>query len=456
MSRAQRSRQFQDDFLPGTIQNAVAHFPYYERTLGPLMGSIRTIEDLSALPVLTRTEVLANLDDLVCAPQPDDLVTFTSGTTSGNAFMVRHSQSELRHLQDLWSQVFSEANIPDQSKPLILELLGNYHGIMLASQAPNLVRIPFTVEAHILAAIDILHSTFRVNGVERRVTALRGSLESLQGLTLYCAERGISLREFSVEQIAVSGHFLTDRWRSFLELQWGATIFDTYSLSEFVDNGAAKCSKCGYHHFLIPTVVAEVLHPISREPIQRGSGALVLTALYPFSQRQMLIRYWTGDLVERGPACVMDDFSFRIRGRIDACLLSYDDPVPDVLISSLALGNILDSIPDIDRTLIGTDASLPPFLEQSSLRQMSNQLCFEMTSERKTLDANVDSISIRIGLSYPPEMYPERSKSLEYEIERALLERSPVLAANVLHGRTSLDIQSVGSHSRVGLRPKLF
>jgi phenylacetate-CoA ligase len=82
-----------------------------------------------------------------------------------------------------------------------------------------------------------------------------------------------------------------------IQLGWGARCHDHAGLSE-VGSFAYPCDGCGGMHLSEDDFIAEILDPVSAEPVADGTtGELVVTALgrtgFP------VIRYRTGDVVER-------------------------------------------------------------------------------------------------------------------------------------------------------------
>jgi phenylacetate-CoA ligase len=82
-----------------------------------------------------------------------------------------------------------------------------------------------------------------------------------------------------------------------IQLGWGARCYDHAGLSE-VGSFASPCDGCGGMHLHEEDFIAEILDPVSAEPVADGAtGELVVTALgrtgFP------VIRYRTGDVVER-------------------------------------------------------------------------------------------------------------------------------------------------------------
>lgn len=439
MTLADQVRKIRNSLLPSTLEYAVSESRYYRRMLSDRYREVKTVEDLGCLPILDKQTMIANLEEILCHPQPDDLISFTSGTT-GEILTVRRSRSECEELRKCWELLIERNRSKSVTQPLILEIYNVHHGLPIFPPPSNVIRIPehHEHEGYYLWIKELLSSSFDFPGVEPQISVIRSSLTALRYLTLYFLQQDIRPCSFGIKKIATSGIYVSNRWRTFLAEQWQASIVDTYSLSEFASNGAVQCELCGYNHFVLPTLVPEIVNPVTYQPIESGIGLLVLTSLYPFSQRQPFIRYSTGDLVERGPRCVRDDVGFRIRGRMSQSLLLTETDGLNPLILSLDVYDVLDSLPDVNRSYSAALRLGPGFLSPDLTRTVLPP------SVRYTLQSLLDNrhvIQFEVGLNYMPELYPDRIDELSEYIVSALCARNPYLAEAIDEGSVEMSIR---------------
>lgn len=141
------------------------------------------------------------------------------------------------------------------------------------------------------------------------------------------AERlGRDLRESAVRHVMVGGEpgGGLPATRAAIEERWGARCHDGYGCLEFQPI-AWECSAQAGGHLCEDFVYAEVLDPVSHEPVDDGTeGVLVLTHLD--KQAHPLIRWWTGDVVVRDRrVCACGRTHARlaggVRGRADDMLV---------------------------------------------------------------------------------------------------------------------------------------
>lgn len=454
MTLAEQVRKIRENLLPSTIQYVLKESAFYKQTLKDY-GEIRTVEDLAHLPILTKQTIVENIREILCNPQPDDILVFTSGTTSGKPFLTRRSRSEIAEIQKCRELLPKHNKENNHFIPLVLEITGNMHGTPAPSMSREVIQVPALSEGHVLTIHDLLASTFDFPGIESKISVLRIPYRPLQTLSLYFLQEGINCKDFGLKRISTTSFHISKRWRDFLTEQWQASLMDSYSLSEFPGNAAVQCEVCGYWHFVLPILIPEVVDPFTKQPIESGIGTLLLTGLYPFAQRQVLIRYWTGDLVERGPKCINDDFGFRMKGRLSQSILIHEKDQSKPLLLSFDLHDIIDVLPDINRSdLIKERSSLPNFsyLVKQELLRMMLPLPVRYTLEN--LPSGKYKIRLDIVLNYPPEFYPRRAQELAEYITTQLRSRNIILTEALDNHLCDIDVCFLSPHN--SLRGILF
>jgi len=150
------------------------------------------------------------------------------------------------------------------------------------------------------------------------IRILSGSPHMLLALTAACDLAGVEPAELGIDDLYSISDLLTAPTRRYLARRWvGSRLHDVFSCSEVI-GGAGECPDCdGYHYE--PTVWPEILD-LDRDEASEGIGELTLTELHPFSQLQPMLRYRTGDVVQRLTCPARPtDLAFRPLGRRHSC-----------------------------------------------------------------------------------------------------------------------------------------
>ena len=434
-----------NELLGETVQQAMSS-PFYAdlyRRTGVDPTSVARVSDLPRLPIVEKEELRAAGPLALC----DTGLTMshlqhTSGTTA-EPFLVHRSAEEAQFIQDFFTRLNEPQTRRGRRAPLMLQVQFPDHGTSTPIPAHIFV-VPFSVTSEPLVenAVLMLGKEFAFPGVEPRASILSGSHTGLIVLTNYVVEREIDAEHrFAVRLVHSEGRYLTARWRAVLRDVWGATISNKYSLAEMF-GGAGECLECGGFHF-DPVVVPEVVDLTTKEPIDQGTGGLVLTSLYPFVQLQPMIRYWTGDLFEVGDVgCYAP--TFRYRGRLNHALLDPDRP-DRPLLAGVDLIEALDRHPEVNRTTRFRD------LVSVRYQQAGGELKARGIVRRARGTLEIDLV---VELAFEPRLYEERTGPLRDQIAEELL-RSPALADVVASGAATFDVElvrpgSLGSIDRFG------
>jgi phenylacetate-CoA ligase len=134
------------------------------------------------------------------------------------------------------------------------------------------------------------------------------------------AAEGIPLDGSQVRRIVVGGEpgGCVHGTRALIEDLWpGARVFDHHGMTEIGPVSYECPARRGVLHVIESAFIAEVVDPISLEPVEPGAeGELVLTNLGRTGSP--LLRYRTGDLVRRGRAerCACGTYDLPLEGGI--------------------------------------------------------------------------------------------------------------------------------------------
>ena len=341
-----RLGELREQLLLRTLEHAARSVPYYRRTLGRAWRTVRTAADLPRLPLLTKDAAIAHQGALVSGTPPAFAGVLSSGThhREGRVLRVPRSPEEDARTRELAHALGADAPDGDEGAGWVLEVRAAHHGALLAPPGPGRLRLDWTFDAASPRAVQAALARGGPDG--RPVTALVIGAGALMPLTAWLWERGVEPWRYGVRLIGTTSFRLSPHWKALLEEAWGARVLDNYSLSE-LPTPALECEDCGFHHWLLPPLVSEVLDPFTRAPARGDTGVLVLTSLWPFVQVMPLVRYWTGDLVRLGPACPRTgERGLRCLGRLAQAAVHRRF---GVLVAPQDVSDALEARPDVAR-----------------------------------------------------------------------------------------------------------
>jgi hypothetical protein len=253
---------------------------------------IRRVSDLPRLPFTDRAMLAAAPSRFLAEGITPTYLQFTSGTT-GVPLLVWRCQEERVAI----ARLLGDEQPPAGDMPLALALRELHHGTATPIPGHHLViEGSIADERTVEQALELLLHAFSIPGLERRVTVVTGTDTALRAVAHYAALRGVPLADRSLAVIQSYGDLMPRAVREGLSRAWGTPLVDRWSCTEHF-GGASSIPGTDVYRF-DPHLVPEVVDIRSGAPIHSGTGALVVTSLYPLVQCMPLIRYRTGDLVE--------------------------------------------------------------------------------------------------------------------------------------------------------------
>jgi phenylacetate-coenzyme A ligase PaaK-like adenylate-forming protein len=425
------AQELRAELLRETIEWCRASSPFYRARFAGL-GEISTLDDLAAVPVIFREDVVENHDALRCDSSLPAAIQHTTGTTGSFLQMYRGAAEQAFVWQFMASQI--PPVLPGAIRPLHLVLANAYHGTL--TQVPSLayvVSVGVHDGAQASQARQVLDTTYSLPGIENRVGVVSGTERMVKALTAYLIADGFDFDASPVRRVDLFGGHVTRRRKAMLSGIWRAEVRDHYSLTEVF--GGAREMGVGGPWIFEPHVLAEAVHPRTFQPVERGEiGVLLVTSLYPFTQQMPLVRYVTGDLVEMvEPAHHPAGLQARYVGRSTRSIIDVSGAKVVPLLLSARLYEIIESVPDI--------AIVPRFhdLDVGTGLELTGDHRYAVHHDAGT-DGRPSRIVVEIGLRYAPWMYPERVVEIRTLIAQRLLSTHPALARRVASGDIVLDI----------------
>ncbi len=315
--------------LQRMVEWAYQRSPFHRRKFdaaGFRPEQIRTLDDLRRIPVTTKDEWLENqkqtpmFGDNLAAPESVAIRHHqTSGTSGKTPLRVLDSTKDWSWIANMWAYGLYGCGVRSTDVVYFCFGYGTFIGFWGAHYgceklgATTLASGSQSSEGRIRQIVDMGATAVCVTPTY----ALR--------LAEVARSMGVDLAQSKVSRVILSGEpgGSLPATRKLIEEAWGAEVADTAGMSEI---GTIMVYECDHHpggmHLIEDNFIEEVVDIQSREPVGYGEkGERIVTS---FGRGFMpLIRYKTGDLVERVPhtACTcgrtFDVYKGGILGRVD-------------------------------------------------------------------------------------------------------------------------------------------
>ncbi|NBB82288.1 MAG: hypothetical protein GVY28_02675, partial [Alphaproteobacteria bacterium] len=189
-----------------------------------------------------------------------------------------------------------------------------------------------------------------------------------------------------------------------------------------------------------PQVIPEVVDLSTRRPIVEGTGLLLLTELFPFSQMQPMVRLAVGDIFEVTPL-PSGRSGFRCRGRLSNSVLAPDGAL---ILTSMDARAALEPIPSIVRW---PEGDLGGFVARHRcLDPPTFDAAWSVGDDRPQL-------TLTVPVDFDPRLFTEAADRTAAEAACRLRAESPELRSAVDTGRIDLVVSCTDAATVSGGRP---
>jgi phenylacetate-CoA ligase len=336
--------------------------PFYRERLGG--ARVRRVEDLPELPVTTKEELRASqaarppFGEHLCAPR-EALVRLhvTSGTT-GEPVAIGFTRRDHEANCAVGGAAFRIAGLREDDVVAHCLNYALYAGGIadhMALEACGATVVPVGV-GQSRRLLDLI--------ARLGISALFGTLSFPAHLAGRARDAGLDPRALGLRHIVTAGEPGAGlrAVRGEIEATWGATVADSFGMSDVWSTMAGECeAREGLHLTTEGHAIPELVDPAGGAPVALRDGAfgeLVWTHLR--REASPLLRYRSGDLarVWTSPcACGRAGTRIRIEGRVDDMLR-----VQAVNVHPGAVGAVLERFPGLGRHAIVADGDpiVPP------------------------------------------------------------------------------------------------
>jgi phenylacetate-coenzyme A ligase PaaK-like adenylate-forming protein len=379
-------------FLRATIANGLKQRFYRLLWAEIDVARIQTPADLSVLPCVTkemyRNDYMDHFDH-----RHSHFLSHSTGTTGPLTF---------RHRSRLEAEIVSLLLTPTEVAPvprvgIVLEAASAraYHGSPMPVPEST-VSIPAGTrnEIQLRQCVEMLTASFRLHGRELRPSYLQGRATDVALVAHALRMHGVDPTRLALDEVTTMA-VVDEGLRQFLRRSLAVPVQERFSCSE-IFGGAVRMD--GQDFFVTdPFVIAEVSDESGHSVGDGAVGRLTMTELYPFVQIQPLIRYLTGDVVERVGSPAPGQIAFRWLGRIDQCV-TLQTAAEASFIAYRPLIDALGQLPAVARRDVYPDSNVRfggvgiPRVEISKV------------SESEVL--------VRVGMSVSPFFYPNPAQEV--------------------------------------------
>jgi len=275
--------------LRGLVEHAVANVPYY-RARGIDAASVRSLDDLRHLPVLTKADIRGNLEALK-SPESKRLFRCNTGGSSGEPLIfflgnerVSHDVAAKWRATRWWGVDIGDPEVVVWGSPIELGAQDRLRGLRDALMRTELLPAFEMSPAKLDGFIERIR--------RRRPKMLFGYPSALAHIARHAESRRVRLDDLGVKVAFVTAEKLYDEQRQAIGRAFGCRVANGYGGRDagFI---AHECPSGGMH-ITAEDVIVETVDAAGR-PVGPGRpGEIVVTHLatrdFPF------IRYRTGDV----------------------------------------------------------------------------------------------------------------------------------------------------------------
>ena len=293
----ERIEAVQTERLVQTIEHAYAHVPYYrlvmqERGISP--REIRTVPDLSKLPVLTKALVRSHMKDLVADDiERGDLIRSQTGGSTGSPlvfFTSRHDRYSYGHARGLLAMEWAGVALGDRVTTLVQHQVSaptwlerRIEPLSTMFRRNMLVPLASLSDQNLDSVVRLLHRT-----KPRAIAAYPSTLALLAG---YIHDSGRSAP--ALHAVLTGGEQIFEHQRTLVRDVFGVEPYSRYGTHE----NFLLATECEAHvgmHVFAQDLVLEIVDD-NGSPVGPGTeGRVLVTNLH--ARGMPFIRYDTGDV----------------------------------------------------------------------------------------------------------------------------------------------------------------
>lgn len=249
---------------------------------------LRSLDDISQLPLTTPKDIQENPEHFLCVSPKDiaRVVTMESSGTTGKKKRLYFTAGDQQLTIDFFHYGMSTLVAP-----------GDRVLIMLPGERAGSVGDLLHQALKRLGVVSIKHgllqhpSTTYQTMCKERITSLVGIPTQVLALAQYCAQVGTS----KLKSVLLSTDYVPGVLRQQVERIWRCKVFNHYGMTEMGLGGGVECTALSGYHLREADLYFEIIDPVTGHPTAMGEpGQVVFSTLTRVGMP--LIRYATGDI----------------------------------------------------------------------------------------------------------------------------------------------------------------
>jgi Coenzyme F390 synthetase len=408
--RPEQIRQLQLNKLKAFLTDVQSHVPYYRNLFGQNgfdPASVENLEQLSAVPLLSKAEIRAHLEDLK-ADDAVGLARFNTGGSSGEPLIFYIGRRRVSHdVAAKWrATCWWNVDIGDPEAVI--------WGSPIELGAQDKIRLlrDKLLRTHLIPAFEM--SPEKIDGFIRDIQRIRpkmlfGYPSALAHIASHAEKKGIMLNNLGIKVAFVTSERLYEHQREKIQNVFACPVANGYGGRDagFI---AHQCPQGGMH-ITAEDIIVEIVDAAGRVLPAGELGEIVVTHLatrdFPF------IRYRTGDMgILSGKTCSCGrglPLLEEIQGRTTDFVVARDGTV----LHGLALIYVLRDLEGIDAFKItqhSLDKTVVQVVRAGGYREAEAESRI-IGEFKKRLGADVD-----IQIEYSDVIAKERSGKFRYVI----------------------------------------
>lgn len=278
------------------VRHAYANVPYYRnmmQTKGMHPDDVKSLDDLSHFPVISKKEILDNYSDFLAR----DFERYHpwEKTTGGTTGVPLKYYNDTKSWGLYWAtkiRAFQWGGYRLGKDELVIlkggTILAGDGEYRFKTKVWRWIQKNYTVP--IINMTDETMSMYAKNVKRKKIKYMRGFPSAIYTFARWAKENNVY---FKLNRIFTTAEMLLPHQRALIEEVFGCNIIDTYGCGDGMA-GASQCNLSDKFHMIIETSIMELLNSDYTNKAAPGeTGEIVVTALHDYAMP--FIRYAPGD-----------------------------------------------------------------------------------------------------------------------------------------------------------------